>query len=295
MAVVPRDPWLIPTRQCELPGRDLLPAAVLHARRESLFLVLASLVLVATIALPLFVSGVAIDLNEVLELGRPAELTFGVVVFPVALIAAQLVCEIFGARRTYAVVLASLLASTAILALGASSGTVTPIALPLALVAYSALAHATNAVVFSGLRRVLRGYHLVLRSLLSIAIAHVIGELVFLLVMSDRGQDVAQAQNVALVAALYTCGAAAVAALPLWIARRIFGVWLRVGRTDDFAIDHTASHSAGHPVASRRRLPPALIVDDETGEPVARRAARPSLQPFSNSEIAFFREGEELS
>ena len=53
MAVVTRDPWLVPARQCELPGRDLVSAAVLHARRESVFLAFASLVLTATIALPL--------------------------------------------------------------------------------------------------------------------------------------------------------------------------------------------------------------------------------------------------
>lgn len=291
MAVVTRDPWLVPARQCELPGRDLVAAAVLHARRESMFLAFASLVLTATIALPLFVHGTVVDLGTALRLEQPVELTFGVVVFPVALIVSHLICEIFGARRTFAVALAAVLASTSIFALAVAAGHLTPVALPLALVTYSAVAHATNALVFSGLRRALRGYHLILRSLLSIAVAQVIGELAFLFVMSDRGQDVALARTIALVAALYTCGIAAAAALPLWIARRVLGVYVRVGRTEDFAIDH----SAGQAVVSRRKLPPAVIVDDETGEPAPRRAARSSLQPFTHSEIAFFREGEELS
>lgn len=291
MAAVTRDPWLVPTRQCELPGRDLLPAAVLHARRESVFLVFASLVLTATVALPLFVGGTVIDLGVVLPIGQSAELTFGVAVFPIALIACHLVCEIFGARRLYALMFVVVLASMAVFALAVTAGILTPVALPLALVTYSGVALAANAVVFSGVRRVLRGAHLPLRSLLSIAIAQVVGELAFLVVMSDRGQDVALARDVALVAALYTCGIAAVAAVPLWITRRVLGIYVRVGRMEDVAIDH----SAGHPVVSRRRLPPALIVDDETGEPVRRRAARATPQPFSHSEIAFFREGEELS
>lgn len=293
MAVGTHDRWLVPTRQCELPGRDLVAAAVLHARRESTFLVLASLVLTATIALPLFVHGaVVVDLATALQLAQPAELSFGVVVFPISLLAAQLVCEVFGARRTYVVVLMAVLAGIATFALAFTSATLTPVALPLALVSYGTVAHATNALVFSGIRRALRGYHFVLRSLLSVAIALVIGELAFLFVMTDRGQDMAQARTMALVAALYTCGIAAAAALPLWVTRRVLGVYLRVGRTDNVAIDH----SAGAPVATRRKLPPALIVDDQTGEPATpRRAARPSLQPFTNSEIAFFREGEELS
>lgn len=293
MAIGTPDRWLIPARQCELPGRDLLSAAVLHARRESTFLVLAALVLTATIALPLFVHGaVVVDLGAALQLAQPVELTLGVVVFPISLLAAQLVCELFGTRRAYAVVLMAVLAALATFALAFTAGTLSPVALPLAVVTYGAVAHATNALVFSGVRRALRGYHLLLRSLLSVAIAQVIGELAFLLVMSDRGQDIAQARNMALVAALYTCGIAAAAAVPMWVTRRILGIYLRVGRTGELAVDH----SAGAPVASRRKLPPALIVDDETGQPAAsRRAARPSPPPFSHSEIAFFREGEELS
>lgn len=296
MAATTHDRWLIPARQCEMPGRDLLPATALHARRESTFLLLASFVLTATIALPLFANGTVVDLGGALGLEQRAELTFGVLVFPIALLISQLVCELYGARRTYALVSAAMFAGAAIVAIAFFAGTLTPVALPLALVAFSAVAHATNALVFAGLRRAMRGRHLIGRSLLSIAVCVVIGELVFLVAMYSAGQDVTNARSFASVAALYTCVCAVAAALPLSIVRRLLAIYLRVGRTEEVAIDH----AAGLPVVSRRsRLPAAVIVDDEPdafgAEGSRRRVVRPSLQPFTNSEIAFFVEGEELS
>src|SRR5450432_2266771 len=111
------DRWLIPARQCELPGRDLVPSTVLHARRELTFLVLASLVLVATITLPLFLNGTVVDLGGAFDLEQPLELTIGLVIFPIALVGAQLVCELFGARRTDALAFVGVLGSAAIVAL----------------------------------------------------------------------------------------------------------------------------------------------------------------------------------
>src|SRR5215467_6435790 len=93
------DRWLLPTRQCELPGRDLVPPSVLHGRRETTFLVLATLFLAATIALPLFAGGTVIDFSTALGLEPKLELPLGVIAFPIALLAGQLACELFGTRR----------------------------------------------------------------------------------------------------------------------------------------------------------------------------------------------------
>ena len=269
------DRWLIPARQCELPGRDLVHANVLHARREWTFLILASVFLVTTVTLPLFLTGTIVDLGA-------AELTFGIVMFPIALVMAQLVCELFGAHRTDALVVMGVVASAAVVALAIAADPSTPVTLALALVTYGAVANATNAIVFAAARRAMRGEHLWLRSLVSIATAQAVGWTAFAIVLFAAGDDVAASFGLAATAALFTCGAALALLVPILLVRRVLSGHLRVGPTDDAAIDHSVWIEK--PMA--RRLPPAVIVE----EPYE---ARPPAKVFSTGEMAFFAEGEE--
>ena len=176
MAVTKQDRWLLPGRQYELPGRDLLAAAALHARRESMFLVFATLILTATIALPFVSSGTVLDLGGALRLPQTAELTFGVAVFPVAILVSQLVCELYGSRRTYALGFAAVFASAALAALAFAADVLPLTAWPIALVAFGAAAHLSHAWVFAAMRRALQGHHLLGRSLLAMATSQVIGQ-----------------------------------------------------------------------------------------------------------------------
>ncbi len=294
MAVTKQDRWLLPGRQYELPGRDLLAAAALHARRESMFLVFATLILTATIALPLFSSGTVLDLGGALRLPQTAELTFGVAVFPVAILVSQLVCELYGSRRAYALGFAAVFACAAVAALAFAADALPPTAWPLALVAFGTAAHLSHAWIFSAMRRALHGHHLLGRSLLAMATSQVIGQACFLLAINAAGEDIANVRNAASVGAAWACACAVIAIAPLMLIRRLLSVYLRVGRTDELAVDHTAG-----PIAARRsnRLPAAVLVDDEPGSSTGpgRRAARSSPHAFSHSEIAFFLEGEELS
>src|SRR5450432_1390312 len=104
---------LLPSQQSDLPGRDLIDTPRLFARREGTFLVLASLFVLATLALPLwFASSWVVELT-----GLPiiVELTIGVLVFPLALVIGQLVCELYGPRRAGTLVLATTVLSLAVI------------------------------------------------------------------------------------------------------------------------------------------------------------------------------------
>ena len=296
MSALTHDRWLIPARQCELPGRDLVPSTVLHARREWTFLILATLFLVATVTLPLFLGGTVVDLGELFGLEQSFELSIGIMIFPVALVAAQLVCELYGARRADALAFVGALASVAIAGIAIAADDATPLVPVAALVTYSAVAHATNALVFGGARRALHGHHLWLRSVLAIAIAQIVGWAAYLLVIYVATADVAAATNLVAAAALFTCAVALVAMVPLSLARRVLALYLRVGRIDEHAIDHAAML----PEPPRRRLPPAMIIEDEPAPLPAynvtiERPYRAALHPFTTGEMEFFREGEELA
>src|SRR5258708_18471224 len=103
------DRWILPTRQSDLPGRDVVAHDTLHGRREATFLALVSLYLVATIALPMFAAGqIVVDLGDLLNLHPPSPLqpSLGVLLFPPPLFAARLVCALFTGPRAGALVIA---------------------------------------------------------------------------------------------------------------------------------------------------------------------------------------------
>src|SRR5262245_46175868 len=187
------DPWLSPQRQSDYPGRPILPEEWLHARREGAFLVLAATFLVATVALPILGTIRVIDVSNVLtavmpdrELPTAMLLPFGVLVFPLAFVAFDLVCDLFGRRRATALVATGSVATFALIGLvraadlmpGPSSFTST-----LALGCCAVVAHIVNLLVFDGLRRQLRGGHLALRAITATIIAQGAGWAVFGVVM----------------------------------------------------------------------------------------------------------------
>src|SRR5258706_14182172 len=113
------DRWLLPTRQSDLPGCAFVADATLHGRREGTFLALVTLYLVTTLALPLFAtSPVVLDLGEALRLdvALPMQLSISGLLIPLSIVAAQLTCELFGARRAGALVGVGALASVALVA-----------------------------------------------------------------------------------------------------------------------------------------------------------------------------------
>jgi len=259
-----------------------------------MFLIFAALVVTATVAVPLLADGTVVDLGTALRLTRPAQVAFGILVFPIALLVSQLVCELYGARRNYALGFAAIFASTAIASLAFAADKLTPVALSGSLLVYAAAAHFANSFVFSAMRRAMRGHHLLGRSLLAMATSQVVGQLCFVIAMDTAGEDIVSLRNMASVGAAYACACAVIAIVPLMIIRRLLALYLRMGPTEDFAVDHAAGQPA---VARAHRLPPAVLVDDEPGSAggSGRRAGRVSPAPFSHSELAFFLEGEELS
>jgi uncharacterized PurR-regulated membrane protein YhhQ (DUF165 family) len=305
------DRWLLPSRQSDLPGRDLIAPTTLHARREGTFLVLAALFLVATIALPLwFASSWVIDLSGLpFDIAGSTELTVGVLVFPIALIVGQLVCAIYGTRRAGMLVLMGTLASLAIVIGEQLTVTNYPLTLALPLVAATTVTNAINILVFAGATNALDGRALWLRSFLATPVALLVGWSAFTLAWVGLGLDVNDAIVMASAPCLYACACALAGTIPLVILRSAFGVYLRVGGREAPPIDHTLVATP-----PRRRLPQALIVEDEPvalHEVPATRALRPQhlpfttaegprvtqprSRPFTTGEIEFFREGDEMA
>jgi uncharacterized PurR-regulated membrane protein YhhQ (DUF165 family) len=291
------DRWLLPSRQTEIPGRDLLAATSLHGRREGTFMVLAALFLIATVGLPLwFASQTVVDLRELpLDLSSvglsSTELSVGVLLFPLAVIVGQLVCELYGSRRAGMLVLVGTIAS--LLVIGGEYLAVGnyPLAVALPLVACTTITTAANVLVFAAARRALDGRAMWLSSLLATPVALLVGWASFVGVSAALGTQPEDGVALAAAPCVYSCACALVGILPLVIARRALGGYLRIGRREAPPVDHS--------LVSTRRLPPALIIDDVSA-PVRQRRPLPFTTgevpvPFTTGELRFFNEGEALA
>lgn len=283
------DRWLLPSKQSDLPGRELLAVDRLHARREGSFLVLASLFLLATLALPLwFASSWVVDISALpIDVAGASELTIGVLVFPIALLVGQLVCELFGARRAAMLALAGTLASLALIAGEYATVDGYPLALALSLVACTTITNAVNVLVFAATRRAMDGRALWLASFLATPVALLVGWTAFALAWLGLGGELDAAIALASAPCLYACACALVGMFPLLLARKVFGVFLRIGGREAPPIDHSL---VAEP-APRRRLPPALIIDEEPRFPLPMVTA-PFKKPFTTLETEFFAEGD---
>lgn len=161
--------WYLP--QHELPGKDLVSGPQLYARRERAFLVLVVVFVAASAALPLLgftrLYGVTSLVRRAFAPPAPLLVPLGAFAFPLALLALSTVNALYGKRRAWALVFASLLVWSGIAALHygtdhvlAYDGPRTAAFLPgVALVACTFVTCGVQIEVFALLRRshVLRG------------------------------------------------------------------------------------------------------------------------------------------
>jgi uncharacterized PurR-regulated membrane protein YhhQ (DUF165 family) len=311
MSTNSQDRWLLPRRQTEYPARDLLPEAQLHGRRELTFLSLAALYLVAITTFIVLGTSRVIDVSAVVARVAPGYeapvalvVPLGVLPFAVSFIASALTCELFGRRRASALVWVGNVATVAIVGLLRLADLIDggqAFGMALAFAACCVIGHASYVLVLDRLRTSARGRGGMLRIVAAAIGALALGWAAFAIVLhAASGVVIDPVQREAIVALAATSAASAlgvviVLAVPAAIALRGLSLALRVGRDlfgDDADVDD--DEVAFAPAASQRpafaegsvarKLPPALIVDDD--EPSA------SPQPFSSAEMRFFSEGE---
>jgi uncharacterized PurR-regulated membrane protein YhhQ (DUF165 family) len=329
------DRWLLPRRQTEYPTRELVAEEKLHGRREATFLVLAAVFLVTAAALVVLGTSRIVDpsatLAELLpdrELPIAMQIPFGVLPFALGALALTLVCELYGRRRAMALFGIGLVATVGLAGLmrfaDQIDGADAAFGPAVGFAACMLIAYLIYVPLFDALRWRMVGRHLWLRLLVLSVVAQLVGWTVFGLAFYGYASLVAPgtADAAAIVAlatgsALYTLAAIAILTLPIALIARGLALFLRVARhdddddgpeyddDDDDARDH--DRDVDEPVVlTRRRLPPAQIVDDEAipeavdedvprSERRRRRAAQASAQPFSSAEMQFFREGDQLT
>lgn len=308
------DRWLLPRHQTEYPGRDLLHEATLHGRREATFLALAAIFLVATTALLVLGTSRVIDLGALIavvapELELPTALVvpLGAIAFAPSFIAAALVCELFGRRRAGALVSIGLATSVTLIGLMGVADRIDggdAFGMSIALAATYLVAHASNTVVFDALRRRARGRSLFLRLCFAPLAPLFAGWSAFAVVLGTAGTyvyaPVPRETIIALAAGSAVASAVCVLvlAIPAALAARALSLVLRVARDPAADDDPDAANDepaflpyAAIPARSdralaegsvARRLPPAVIVDENGDEP----------SPFTSAEMRFFADGE---
>jgi len=261
-------------------------------RSEFPFVVLSALFVGATIALPLwFASSYVADLTRVpIDLAGASELTLGVLVFPVALIMGQLICELYGARRALITTLIATAASAGVVVAVDQGQVALPADLTLALVVCATVANLVNVLVFAGSTSALDGRALWLRSFVATPVALLIGWAAFAGAWTQLGNDVNDAIAMASAPCLYACACALAGILVLVALKAI----LRERPLEAPPIEYA--------LVEPRRIQPAVLVE----EPilltrVIRRPVpmpvntAPYFKPFTTGELAFFREGDEMS
>jgi uncharacterized integral membrane protein (TIGR00697 family) len=307
------DSWLVPSQQADLPGRPVLGEARLHRRRESTFLVLAALFVVATATLPILGTSRVIDVGYAIsaivpDLSLPFALALplGVLAFPLGFFAVNLVCELYGRRRANALILVGLLVSLALLGLMHLADRLdhddAAFGAALAFTSCYVVAHVANLMIFDSLRRRMSGRHRWIRKAASTLLAQLGGWSAFAFVMYGyavgvAGQDPSVADGIfalAVGSALYVVAFAFVDLIPFSIMARTLTVYLRIDAAGEDERAEEDDRESEAPAIPRTRKPPAMIVEEAQGTPAPRRRVRNSLQPFSSAEMRFFTEGEEL-
>jgi uncharacterized PurR-regulated membrane protein YhhQ (DUF165 family) len=239
---VTRDRWLLPRRQTEYPLRDLVSEEKLHARRESTFLALGSLVL-ATCAASIFLGADrAIDLAALFDLDAsalpaPLVIPLGLVPVAFAVLPILLACELYGRRRASALVWAGSFAALAALGLARvrdvfDGGFAFEAGLPIA--SYWLLALPLAVITYDPLRARSPGRHLWLRLSVTAFIAGAIGWAALAATRYALGStDLSDAP--ACAGYLVACAIALV--VPYIVCARAFALYLRVARfaaADDY-------------------------------------------------------------
>lgn len=289
--------WVLPCRQGDYPGRPVLGEALLHRRRERTFLVLATLFLTATAAMIILGTSRVIDITYAIttvfpDIALPFELAlpFGVLAFPIALVAATLVCELYGRRRANSLVLMGLVASLALTGLMFAAdrldGGTAAFGSALAVTACYLVAHVSNLVIFDALRRRMDGRHPVIRKTLATLFAQVGGWAAFAFaayayaIYVEGHNPIAYGDwfaSLALGSALFVAAVALVDLVPFAIARRSLMDYLRVA---------TEAEEEEEIIELQPARAPAFVV---------RAPVHPSLNLYTTGERRFFTEGDELS
>ncbi|HET9992785.1 MAG TPA: VUT family protein, partial [Kofleriaceae bacterium] len=220
-----------------------------------------------------------------------------VLVFPAALIAGQLICELYGTRRALLVTLLGTVASAGIVLAVQQGELVYPFELTLALAVCTTVANTINVLVFAGATRALEGRALWLRSFVATPVALLIGWAAFAGAWVGLGNDVDAAVAMASAPCLYACACALAGIVPLVALKAL----LRETPIEAPAIEYPL-------VQPRGPLPQALIIDEPSvlvsnDEPIAltRVIRRPMpvntapFRPYTTGELAFFAEGDEMS
>jgi uncharacterized PurR-regulated membrane protein YhhQ (DUF165 family) len=325
---IKHDHWVLPSRQHDYPTRETLEGVTLHARREATFLVLAAIFFVATAMLPLLGTQ-SIELARVLpdlELPIAMQLPFGVLAFPLGLVAASLVCQLYGRRRAIVLVTVGTLACFALAGFMRVAGDDQAFGAALALASCFAVAQVSNVLLFDGMRRRMAGRQLWLRSVVSIVLAQMGAWAAFAFVMYGYAMysGTSESEAVTLVVAIaagscaYVVAFAVATLLPIVAVAKGLAVYLRVGRfVDDTravaAIAPAVSPpeaqgplrlpSTPAPVHASAPLPsthggprpePVITVERPVPTRAERRAARSSIQgsPSQGSPIQPFNSAE---
>jgi hypothetical protein len=294
------DPWLLPTRQRELPFRETLSPARLHARREGTFLVLAGTFLLATAAL-LLLPARLIDVAELgnawfgLELPVDLQILIGAQAFPITLVMLALVGRLYGTRRALALVA---FGAVACLGLGGVAYAVDPemLGFTVAFTAGYLAMHVAALLVCAAMWR----KSIALGANVAAVVGQLVGWAAFGLVLYLHGSHAFdQITSIVLGGAALTTAGMLVATLPLAIAAYALTIYLRVGRIakavvvedddDDDIVEDIAVKSVSEPTFAkgsvRPQPPPA---------PTAPPRSLKGWHPDTSAEMRFFTEGDQL-
>ncbi len=309
------DPWLLPTRQRDYPLRELLADERLHGRREATFLALATLCLASAITMIQLGATLVIDLGAIalrlvpeLELSVYLEVPVGALVFPLSLFATAIVRELYGPRRTTALIIAATAAmvGVATLAQATASDPTRALGWSVALASGYLVAHVTYAIIIGAMLQTGTERRW-LRKIIAMTIAQLCGWAAF--GASSYGYAVEvlghtpalaldQAIVMALGASVCTLAFGVLDLIPFLVVTSCLEIYLRVGGSD--LADERAPVTTPSPWSrmdeatdAARPLPPALLVEDR--EPKPPRSKRVTLQPFSSAELRFFSEGDQLT
>jgi uncharacterized PurR-regulated membrane protein YhhQ (DUF165 family) len=311
-----QDRWLLPRRQTEYPGRDLLPEETLHGRREGTFLVLAAMFFIATAALLLLGTSRMIDASALLarfvpSVHLPIALLVPLAVIPFALsfVASAMTYDLFGRRRATLLLWIGLLASLALVGVMRGADVLDggdAFVVSLALTACYLVAHAFNLLAFAALHSRPFFLRLNISSLLAQAAGWSAAALVLHACGPYLATPLAPQQIVSICAGAAACSTLCVLilAIPAAIANSGLSLALRVG--NELVDDEDEVEDYGYPPdrpqpdfaqgSVARKLPAMLVEEDDVvvlDEAARRRTLRgPGPQPFSSAEMRFFSEGD---
>lgn len=266
----------------------------MNPRRSELpFVVLAALFVGATIALPLwFASPYGADLTRVpIDVAGATELTLGVLVFPLALIMGQLICELYGTRRALMTTLVATLASAGIVVAAQQGELALPAELTLALAVCATVANVINVLVFAGATRALDGRALWLRSFVATPVSLLIGWAAFAGTWTQLGNDANDAVAMASAPCLYACACALAGIIVLAALKAM----LRERPLEAPPLEYALVQPRRQPAMVIEERSEPILLTRVIRKPVPMPVNTAPFSPFTTGELAFFREGDEMS